>query len=75
MVEIVFWDHVQGGRKPLKCRVYGRLVKRGKKAVILRYWHSEGLNDHGELVILIPAIIRIRKLKPGREVSDLGGQR
>lgn len=59
IVEVVFWDHIQGDHRPLKCRVYGRLLKRTPKRLVVRSWKAEGRCNCTDFAIVTPAVIAV----------------
>ena len=42
IVEVVFLDHVQGGKRPMRCTVYGKLVHVSRQALVVDCWIPDG---------------------------------
>ena len=66
IVEILFWDHCQGGdaKEILPCRVWGKLILRDEKQIVLCQWESEGnpWDDNSDRVVLVRSAVTAIKL-------------
>lgn len=38
VVEVTFWDHVQGAESPIQCVVFGRVHRCTKAAICVKVW-------------------------------------
>ena len=45
IVEVVCLDHVQGGKRPMRCTVYGKLASISRKALVVDCWIPDGSKD------------------------------
>jgi hypothetical protein len=38
VVEVTFWDHVNGSDKPVQCRAYGKVLGETEESLCIAYW-------------------------------------
>jgi hypothetical protein len=63
IVQVTFLDHCQGSRSPVKCKVYGRLIKVTPKKLVVRCWNAKGVHNCEEFCVVASTVTDIKYLK------------